>query len=165
MSSLVETTILMEKPMVGMGQIMIARAPQPLGSVLGSCVGIALFFSRTPIAALAHVVLPSSGGRSGAPGKFADTAVAEMLRLLACEGIAAKGIVAKLAGGSNMFGSAAQQLQIGEQNIAACKLALQQHGIPIVAEHLGGNQGRRVTLCSASGDYTIEIVGKPAVII
>jgi chemotaxis protein CheD len=155
----------LEKIMVGMGQVSLSRAPQILSSVLGSCVGIALIQQRQKIASLAHVVLPSSGGRSGTPGKFADTAVGEMLRLLACEGIDIKGLVAKLAGGSNMFGSVAQQLQIGEQNAAACKQALQKHAIPLVAEHLGGTQGRRVSLNSESTDFTIEIVGKPTVTI
>ncbi len=37
---------------------------------------------------MAHIVLPESAGRDGAPGKFADTAVPHMLELLREQGAA-----------------------------------------------------------------------------
>jgi chemotaxis protein CheD len=155
----------LDKPMVGMGQVFVASAPQVIGAVLGSCIGVSLYHARRQIAAFAHVVLPNSSGKGGTPGKFADTAIPELLRLLALEGAETAGLVAKLAGGSNMFGSVAQQLQIGEQNAAACRQALQHHRIPLLAEHLGGKQGRRISFCCTTGEYTIEMVGKPSAII
>jgi chemotaxis protein CheD len=133
------------KASVGMGQILVARPPDSLTSVLGSCIGVAMHHSRTKLGILAHVVLPDSAGREGSLGKYADTAIAEMLRIFNHEGIAANTIVARLTGGANMFGSSNGPLQIGEQNI--------------VGQHLGGNKGRRITFNCETGAVTIEIVG------
>ena len=67
--------------------------------------------------------------------------------------------VAKLAGGANMFNSSGSSATIGEQNIQAVEKHLEEQRIPIVARHLGGEQGRRMLLDSATGLVTVEIAG------
>jgi chemotaxis protein CheD len=154
------------KTSVGMGQIVVGRAGDILDAILGSCVGLALIHPRQKIAALAHVVLPSSSGRVAAtPGKFADTAIPEMLRLLASEGVPQAGLIAKLAGGANMFGSNTTAMQIGEGNIAAITEKLAALNIRIVAKHLGGAKGRRIALDCESGIMQVEIVGTPKAVL
>ncbi len=93
-----------QKHSVGMGQIVVAEAPAELVSVLGSCVGVALYHPRLKVGALAHIVLPKSSGGGAAPGKFADTAIPYMIAELAKAGAARAGLVAKIAGGACMFG-------------------------------------------------------------
>lgn len=141
-----------------MGEIQAARSPDKLTSVLGSCVGLALIHPRCKAAALAHVVLPDSAGKSGTPGKFADTALPQMLQRLAELGVPPAGLIAKLSGGANMFGSKGP-LQIGDQNIHALRAILKKAGIPITGEHVGGNKGRRITLDCTGGDVTVEVAG------
>jgi chemotaxis protein CheD len=149
-----------------MGQIAIGRAGDVLEAILGSCVGVVLLHPRQKVAALAHVVLPASNGRTGAaPGKFADIAIPEMLRLLACEGVPATGLIAKLAGGANMFGSATGSMQIGESNSAAITAALAAKNIRIAAKHLGGAKGRRILVDCESGSVNVEIVGTPKAVL
>jgi len=63
---------------VNMGKIEYGRAPDLFDTVLGSCVGIAIWDSSTGYGSLAHVMLPESQGAKKTPGKFADTAVGEM---------------------------------------------------------------------------------------
>lgn len=147
------------RPSVGMGQILAARPPDMLTSVLGSCVGIALHHPRTKLGIFAHVVLPDSAGREGPPGKFADTALQAMIRMFAEEAIAANTLVARICGGANMFGSPDGPLQIGEMNIQAVKSHLEAAKIRILGQHLGGNKGRRVTFHCDSGEVTIDVVG------
>lgn len=145
---------------VGMGQIAAGTKDDRLAAVLGSCVGVVLIHPRSKAAALAHVVLPASSGRDGAPGKFADTAVAAMIAELARLGINRAGLIAKLAGGACMFG-AGGPMQIGDANIAATRQALAAAGIPIVAEDVGGRVGRRITVTCNDGRVTIECVNQP----
>lgn len=145
---------------VGMGEIDVGKGPNKLSSVLGSCVGLALIHPRCKAGALAHVVLPDSTGRTGPPGKFADTAVPKMVHLLAENGVPPAGLVAKLTGGANMFASTGP-LQIGDQNIEALRAILKKQGIPVVAEHVGGNKGRRVTLDCGTGELIVEVAGSP----
>lgn len=145
---------------VGMGQIVVGRAGDTLEAVLGSCVGVALVQPKLHLASLAHVVLPSSNGRAGSPGKFADTAIPEMLRLLAIEGASSSGLVAKLAGGANMFGNATGPMQVGESNINAIVAVLAKYGFRVAAKDLGGGKGRRITVDCRTGLVDVEVVGQ-----
>ena len=48
---------------------------------------------------------------------------------------------------------------VGDQNIEASERILAALGIPIVARHCGGQQGRRMSLDSHSGRVVVEMVG------
>lgn len=147
----------------GMGLIVHAAAPDTLTTVLGSCVGVAIHHPRTRQALLAHVVLPASGGRPIPAGKFADTAIPQMLKQLAELGIHDGTLIVKIAGGANMFGLPAGPMQVGENNVAAVEAALTKAKLKIAARHVGGNKGRRVTFDCQSGIYKIEVVGSEVV--
>ncbi|MGI5861702.1 MAG: hypothetical protein ACOX6T_06545 [Myxococcales bacterium] len=45
---------------------------------------------------------------------------------------------------------------IGERNVAAARGELARHGIPVVAEEVGGNVGRTVEIEAATGTLTIR---------
>ncbi|NQT39588.1 MAG: chemotaxis protein CheD [Planctomycetes bacterium] len=143
---------------VGMGGIAVARDPARLSSVLGSCVGVALYHARHRVGALAHVVLPESSGFTAAPGKFADTAIADMLRQLRQLGAGTTGLVAKIAGGASMFATSGP-LQIGSNNVQKVTELLQAEGIRIAGRCVGGVKGRRVTLDCSNGNFLVEIAG------
>lgn len=144
-----------------MGQIAAGRAPQRMKAILGSCIGLTLYNAEHQRGAMAHVVLPASAGREAAPGKFADTAVPRMLAMLKEHGLAPAALVAKLAGGANMFNGSGP-LQIGDANAAAVADALKRAGIRIAAQDLGGTRGRRVEFDCATGKMTIQCAGGPA---
>jgi chemotaxis protein CheD len=146
---------------VGMGQVVVARDPGRLRAVLGSCVGIALYHPSQRVGILAHVVLPVSSGRNDQPGRFADTAVPQMLQLLEREGVRRLGLVARITGGANMF-SQSGPLQIGENNTRAVLAALKAAGLTVTGQDVGGTAGRRVTLDCATGELLVESAGKPS---
>jgi chemotaxis protein CheD len=145
---------------VGMGRVAVARAPGLLISILGSCIGVAMYQPRFQIGALAHVVLPKAMGVNGPPGKFANTAIPQMIEEIEKAGGSRAGLVAKLAGGACMFGQGGP-LQIGRANADAINEALQRAGVKIVAADIGGSKGRRVTFDTASGELNIKVIGAP----
>jgi chemotaxis protein CheD len=151
-------------PFVGMGQLMTAEKPARLCSVLGSCVAVCIYHPRYGVGALAHVVLPDSQGHTGAEGKFADTAVPAIVQALGKKTDARAGFVAKIAGGASMF-SAAGPLQIGVANATAVKAALAKANVKLVAESLGGTQGRRVEFDPGDGSLRIEIQGQAVTVL
>ncbi len=63
-----------------MGELAVHAEGGVLRTLLGSCVGVALFDRRLRIGGLAHVVLPRSRGQVDQPGKFADTAIPELMK-------------------------------------------------------------------------------------
>ena len=147
--------------LVGMGQVAAGRTPERMKSVLGSCIGLALYHPRMKTGVMSHIVLPDSAGRTGTPCKFADTAIPEMLRLLKELNTPAHGLTAKFAGGANMFGGSGP-LQVGDANAEAVTRALQNAGIHIAGQDVGGTKGRRVIFDCDSGEMTVECAGQPA---
>jgi chemotaxis protein CheD len=146
--------------LVGMGQIVLAQSPQRMRAILGSCIGLAVFAAGRRTGVMAHIVLPESAGRDGAAGKFADTAVPQMLAMLRREGLPTHGLTAKLAGGANMFNGSGP-LRIGEANAAAAAVALHKAGIRVVGQDLGGTRGRRIEFDCDSGEMIVQSAGQP----
>lgn len=149
---------------VNMAQIAVIAPGEIARTVLGSCIGLVLHHRRLQIAAIAHIVLPNSEGRGGPPGKFADTAVPEMLRLLLAAGGNRSELRAKVTGGASMFGGSGP-IQIGAANAEAVKQLLSEQNIPLVSEHVGGGKGRRISFDSVTGNLTVEMVKSNVVII
>jgi chemotaxis protein CheD len=149
-----------QETMVGMGQIVSGGSPQQMKAIVGSCIALALHHPRLNKGVMAHIVLPNSAGRPGAPGKFADTAIPRMLELFKELGVPAHSLTAKLAGGANMFANSGP-LQIGDANTRAVAQALRTAGIRIMAQDVGGTRGRRVTFDCADGEMIIESAGQP----
>lgn len=162
MSAILEQT--RREVSVGMGQIALLTDGEIARAVLGSCVGLAIFDAQRKVGAMAHVVLPDSGGRKGTPGKFVDTALDHILAQLRAEGCELRSLSAKLTGGANMF-AANGPFKIGQQNIDAARTALGKAKIRLVAEHLAGGSGRRITFYGGSGVVDVEVAGCPLVTI
>lgn len=148
---------------VGIAELKAAKSPTNLSSAgLGSCVGICLFDPAAKIGGLAHIMLPDStqARNSDNKAKFANTAVgvliAEMLKL----GALKNRIVAKIAGGAQMFifRDTTDFMQIGERNIEATKNALKKEQIPLLTQDVGGNYGRSIELCTATGKLYIRTI-------
>jgi chemotaxis receptor (MCP) glutamine deamidase CheD len=78
--------------------------------------------------------------------------------LLKTEGIAASGLVVKLAGGANMFATKGP-LHIGQANLGAVVAAIQKAGLHIAAQHVGGAKGRRARFDCNTGELFVEIAG------
>jgi chemotaxis protein CheD len=146
---------------VGMGQIALGCGPTHLTAVLGSCVAVTMHSPKHEIGVLAHVILARSSGRNSPPGKFADTAIPEMLRMMENAGVPRSSVVARLAGGANIFGRTGL-LQIGSANIEAITQLLVEAGVSIKAQDVGGAKGRRVSLDCQTGSLTVEMAGSPA---
>jgi chemotaxis protein CheD len=143
-------------PMAGFG---VGRDAGLLRTFLGSCIGIALHDRRLRVAGLAHVVLPEAQGRVEEPGKYADTAIPELLRRMRV--VAGGGVLrpaAKLVGGARMFAFQSGVL-VGERNLAAVERILAELGIPVLARSCGGTKGKRMSLDVVSGVVTVEAVG------
>jgi len=148
---------------VGIGQFKVARAPMVLITHnLGSCVGIALYEIYHKIGGLAHITLPSYKDidylQEKNP-KFADTALPLMIEKMKEMGANLTFMVAKVAGGGDMFGlspNAPLELDIGKQNVEAVRRCLEEYGIKVVAEEVLGTIPRTMELELNTGKVTLR---------
>lgn len=140
----------------------ITTAPNSLMTIgLGSCVGVALYEKETKKGSLLHIMLPDSTRFKDASQwqKYADKAIPKVAAELSED--QPQKLVAKLAGGANMFQfSASSSLQIGKRNIRMVKKTLAELDIPIIGEHLGGNSGRTMKVDLNTFDVTIRMVNR-----
>lgn len=151
---------------VGMAELVALRHPALLVMLgLGSCIGLVLFDESTRIAGMVHIMLPDSrqSRNETKPGKFADSALPELLSELNRLGANRSRLKAKMAGGAQMFnlpGSGQGLLAVGSRNIEATKGLLAQANIPLVACDTGGNKGRSVEFSTETWLLTVKTLGK-----
>lgn len=150
---------------VGMADYKVGRSPDFLISYgLGSCIGIALFDPVVKVGGLLHIMLPdSSQARSNEnPAKFADTGIPLMLKEMIALGAVKSRIVAKIAGGAQMFkfANATDIMRVGERNAEMVRSILKNLNIRLLADDTGGNYGRTVELNMENGVYKIKTIDK-----
>lgn len=150
---------------VGMADLDICLPPNSITTLgLGSCVGIVLYDPVKKISGMAHIMLPDSSKvrNNSNAAKFADTGLDELLKRVVAAGTQKTALVAKIAGGAQMFAFSSQSdtLRVGDRNVEAVKAKLKSMGIKIVAEDTGDSYGRTIEFYPESGELLIKAVGK-----
>jgi len=126
-------------------------------SGLGSCIGIAIYDTRNTVAGLVHVMLPSAADIDGGNrAKFADTGIEALIEAMADAGASTDTMEAKIAGGSDMLDFSENGSSIGSRNAEKVRETLDEHGVPVVAEDLGGDHGRSVKLEADTGNLVVK---------
>lgn len=151
---------------VNMGELKVLKGAGRLITVgLGSCVGVAILDVDRQIGGLAHVFLADSGKHNTTDqlGKFADIAVPALVEeVVKCGGRRAQ-LIAKIAGGAHLFpGITGARLNVGKQNVEAVRYHLKRMGVPLVAEDVGGNYGRKLIVYVGEGRVVVQAIGQEA---
>jgi len=157
----------MRQVVLGIGDFGASNTPGEVVKTyaLGSCVAVMMLYPKTRAVGMVHVALPESSinpakGQS-CPGYFADLGVPLLLRemvRLGCPGNG-RGIIVKLAGGASVMGHN-DTFNIGKRNILAVKRSLWSLGMGAIAEDVGANYSRTVTMSVDSGLITISCPGR-----
>ncbi|SDZ94068.1 MULTISPECIES: chemotaxis protein CheD [Selenomonas] len=150
---------------VGMADYKVGSAPSTIISYgLGSCIGISLYDPQTKVGGLLHIMLPDStqARPTDNPAKFADTGLPLMLKDVLALGAVKTRLVAKIAGGAQMFAfqNATDIMRVGSRNAEAAKKILKDQGIKIIAEDTGGTYGRTVSIDLNTGVYKVKTIDK-----
>lgn len=130
---------------------------------LGSCIGLVIYDPQKKIGAMAHVLLPNAAGARARPksAKYASSAVNLLVEELARAGCGGKTLLAKIAGGANMFpekfnlSCGGPGRSIGERNVRAVKAALARRKVRLVSEEVGGECGRTVEFNPRTGEMIV----------
>jgi len=144
---------------VGIGEIAVLDKPGKIGAIgLGSCVAVAMFDPVAKVGGMVHVLLPDSRGqKTELPGKFADTGIPELLRLMEEKGARRDRIIVKIAGGASLMNVNVGNFgDIGKRNVEAVREQLSALNLRLQGEDIGGNEGRTFILDLAAGTFSVK---------
>lgn len=150
---------------VGMADLNVCESPDSIITLgLGSCVGAVLYDPVSKKCGMVHVMLPDSTAIANNQNiaKFADTGVEECMRQVLAMGARRDRLVAKIAGGAQMFSMNTNNpmLRVGDRNVQAVRKKLEELKIPVIAADTGENYGRTVIFYPETGDYLIRAIGR-----
>lgn len=152
---------------IGMAQWFVGKAPGIITTIgLGSCVGVTLYDPITKIGGMLHLMLSDSTRFAYTNNinraKFADTGIRDMYDKLIELGASKKDIVAKIAGGAQMFEikEGNDLLNIGDRNIEATRKTLGELQIVILGEDVGDTYGRTIELDLDNGNLKVTTVNR-----
>ena len=120
-------------------------------TVLGSCVAACVWEPRMKIGGMNHFMLPDSGsGMEGAPVdksmRYGNHAMEELINDLMRRGARREALEIKVFGGGNVVAAmnTGGSVPIGDRNALFVRRYLNDEGLRIAAEDLGGPHPRRI---------------------
>lgn len=137
------------------GQVEARSEPSVISTLLGSCVGVALYDPVRKIGGMNHFLLPSkqelSEVRVASHGAYAmELLVNAVLKL----GAQRRDLRAKIFGGGRVLQG--MGTDIGAANLKFAHMFLEQDSIPIVAVRAGGEGGLDVSFMTATGQAFVR---------
>lgn len=148
------------------GELYFGDRSTRIRTVLGSCVSMVLWHPEQ-VGGMCHFMLPN---RSRAcidetpDGRYADEAMALLLRELDAYGKARSEYQVKIFGGGDMFADlrTLSVTRVGLQNIMAARHLVETHGFTITNEHVGSTGHRNLIFDVWSGKVWLKHVPKSA---
>jgi len=159
-----------QKVVVGIADLAVSNNPTLTLATysLGSCLGISIFDPVAKVGGLLHVMLPESkidpDKAQRQPAMFMDSGIPALFRA-AYELKAEKHRVQIcVAGGAQVMDSSGF-FSIGKRNYEMLKSILNEHGLKIHAEQVGGMVSRSMYLNLATGEVRLKVSGQPEEVI
>jgi chemotaxis protein CheD len=152
---------------VGIADLVVSNNPSAILTTysLGSCLGVSVYDPLVKAGGLLHIMLPDSNldptKAANRPAMFVDTGMAVLLEEAAKLRIQKNRMIVCVAGGAQ-FMDATGFFNIGKRNYAALRNVLDQYGLPIHAEAVGGLASRSMYLHLETGEVRLRIAGQTA---
>lgn len=147
------------------GNVVSERAPNILQILgLGSCVAVTFYHRKTQSGIMAHVVLPARDKETALTpnlkGKYANSAIEELVYWLKKNKYSPDEIQIKLVGGAKMFkNTVSDVLNISDRNIESITKELAKYNLKAHKTELGGNRGRSIFFNLENGQIQIFHAG------
>jgi chemotaxis protein CheD len=138
------------------GHLHTASTPCTVTTVLGSCVAVGLTDPSARVGGLCHYALPNRLDRERS-WRYGSVAIPDLIARLIEAGSSRERLEAKLFGGACINASPdSLSSRLGTQNAELAYKLLWEAGIPIVADDLGGNRGRKLIYETDSGSAWVR---------
>jgi chemotaxis protein CheD len=134
------------------GQLVATPDPSTITTVLGSCVAVCLYDPRTRAGGANHYLLPHPVGDAASSARFGSVAVLRLIEAMLALGCRREDLRAKVFGGASLLGSLRDAgIDLGMRNAKLAQAMLAAAAIPVLAEDVGGERGRRLLFQTDDG--------------
>ena len=141
------------------GQIATSATPCMISTILGSCVAVCLWDEETGIGGMNHFLLPHFAGSGPSSARFGNVAIEQLVSRLLAAGARKGGMRAKLFGGANVLEALRGVAgSLGRSNVEVARLVLKEAGIPVVAEDVEGDRGRKLIFQTNDGSARVKLL-------
>ncbi len=140
------------------GQVHVAVAPTTITTVLGSCVAVCLWDQDLRIGGMNHFLLPFWAAAQPSTAKYGNVAIRMLVDSMLAAGSAQAHLRAKVFGGACVLESFRKggDTHLGLQNARLAFDQLSAAGVPVVAEDVGGDCGRRISFTTDAGSVDVR---------
>lgn len=147
------------KKFIHVGEFYIGVRPTEISTILGSCVSVCLYDRVEMIGGMNHYLVPLWNGNGLQSPKYGNIAIHRLVEGMLNIGCCINNMEAKIFGGANVIDTIAHEdMMVGRKNIIIAKEILKEYHIPIIAQDVGGGQGRRILMVSESGKVMLKYI-------
>jgi chemotaxis protein CheD len=142
---------------VHVGQLFTSPAACTVTTILGSCVSVCVWDPTTGAGGLNHFLLPQCVENGISSPRFGNVAIHRLLDDLGKLGSPRARLKSKIFGGASVIDAfQAANESLGMKNVDLARRLLADAGIPIVAEDIGGTQGRKLVFQTGDGSAWVR---------
>lgn len=146
---------------IHVGQIHVDTAPSAISTVLGSCVAVCLYDTKLGMGGMNHYLLPFWNGNGLQSPKFGNISIPKLIEAMMMRGSTSRTLEAKVFGGASInIGMSGNTMMIGEKNILVAREILKEYGIAVVAEDIGGQNGRKIQFNLERGKVLMKYIAR-----
>lgn len=141
------------------GEYKISHDPEDvMVTVLGSCVATCMWDPEARVGGMNHFLLAGADEPRDGNLKYGVNSMELLINNLLRAGANRDRLQAKLFGGAKMT---LNSRQIGLENAEFAKWYLENEGIPVISQCLGGDKGRKIRFVPACGEAKRMFLGDP----
>jgi len=136
------------------------RTPHCVQTILGSCIAVCLHDVKLGIGGINHYMMPWWNGEGIPSPKYGDVSMELLLKKMETLGSYRTNLVAKVFGGANQHFQSNSLMDIGERNIKTALTFLEDNRIPVMAQSVGGMQGRKIIYYTQTGQVYVKLLNR-----
>ncbi|MBC86391.1 MAG: chemotaxis protein CheB [Bdellovibrionaceae bacterium] len=136
------------------GKLVVTRSEAKITTVLGSCISVMIYDDVAKVYGMNHFLLPNDAGKPGLSGRYGEYAMSTLIAKMESHGAARLRMKAFVYGGAEVLETSTGLRKIGEKNSELAFQVLDQMGIKILKQDVGGKRGRKIVFDTSS--LTVE---------
>lgn len=136
------------------GYIYLPSVPTNLYAVLGTCVAVCLWDKKLKMGGMSHFLYPYTSSKDKATSKYGNVATLRLIQMMEQAGAKKNSLLAQIIGGAHPPFRTSHR-DIGKENVEIARKILNNKGIKIVSEDVGGCMGRKIIFNSYTGHLMV----------